>query len=113
VHDAGVTFAQLHRWTGITPGRPIKLTFAVHEDIANAIADAVVLALGGASWPEHRFGWWMDRNAARTSTSKWTPFTPSNCGWEFDWPAAFLAEAEGKPLKNVVVRAGRRKPPAN
>jgi predicted flavoprotein YhiN len=35
-----------------------------------------------------------------------SPFQPANCGWEIPWPAELLAEAEGKPLKNIVARAG-------
>jgi hypothetical protein len=35
-----------------------------------------------------------------------TPLTPANCGYEVDWPPEFIAQAEGLPLKNVVVRVG-------
>ena len=35
-----------------------------------------------------------------------TPLAAANCGYEVDWPPAFLAQAEGLPLKNIVVRAG-------
>ncbi len=68
-------------------------------------AKAVVLALGGASWPE------------TGSDGKWpvilegmgieiTPWQPANCGWEVNWPPEFLERAEGKPLKNLTVWAG-------
>ncbi len=33
------------------------------------------------------------------------PLAPANCGWEHDWPASVLDQAEGKPLKNIEVRA--------
>ena len=67
-------------------------------------AKAVVLALGGASWSE------------TGSDGKWpailaqygiviTPWQPANCGWEVNWPREFLERAEGKPLKNLTVRA--------
>jgi predicted flavoprotein YhiN len=70
-----------------------------------ATADAVILALGGASWPE------------TGSDGAWTglleslglavhPLASANCGWEHEWPPEVLARAEGKPLKNVHVRAG-------
>jgi predicted flavoprotein YhiN len=70
-----------------------------------ATADAVILALGGASWPE------------TGSDGAWTglleslglavhPLAAANCGWEHEWPPGVLARAEGKPLKNVHVRAG-------
>jgi predicted flavoprotein YhiN len=35
-----------------------------------------------------------------------SPLAPANCGWEVAWPPAVLASAEGKPLKNIVARAG-------
>jgi uncharacterized flavoprotein (TIGR03862 family) len=68
-------------------------------------AKAVVLALGGASYPE------------TGSDGKWpavlqklgieiAPWRPANCGWEVDWPHEFLERAEGRPLKNLTVRAG-------
>jgi len=105
LHEQGVRFAQHHRWNGMTPGNPIGLGFDFQGKAVAFEAEAVVLALGGASWPE------------TGSDAKWvellrglgievSPFAPSNCGWEVDWPASFLAEAEGKPIKNVVIRAG-------
>jgi uncharacterized flavoprotein (TIGR03862 family) len=105
LHEAGVQFAQHHRWTGLVPGKPIRLRFDVNGVASQFGADAVILALGGASWPE------TGSDGKWTSTLKRlgveiTPLAPSNCGWEVDWPAAFLTEAEGKPIKNVVVRAG-------
>jgi uncharacterized flavoprotein (TIGR03862 family) len=105
LHDAGVQFAQYHRWTGLISGSPIHLNFDVQGARSEFDADAVILALGGVSWPETG----SDGQWAMTLKSLgigMTPFAPSNCGWEVDWPAAFLAEAEGKPIKNVVVRAG-------
>ena len=65
----------------------------------------MILALGGGSWPE------------TGSDGAWTgilsrlgvdiaPLLPANCGWEFPWPPTVLAAAEGKPLKNISVRAG-------
>ena len=72
---------------------------------ATATADAVILALGGGSWPE------------TGSDGAWTglleslalaihPLAAANCGWEHEWSPEVLARAEGKPLKNIHVRAG-------
>ncbi len=72
---------------------------------ATATADAMILALGGGSWPE------------TGSDGAWTglleslglavhPLAAANCGWEHEWPPEVLARAEGKPLKNIHVRAG-------
>jgi uncharacterized flavoprotein (TIGR03862 family) len=68
-------------------------------------ADAIVLALGGASWPETGSdGTWP---AILTGHGiDVAPWVPANCGWEVEWPADLLARAEGLPLKNLTVRAG-------
>ena len=68
-------------------------------------AGAVLLALGGASWPETGSdGAWPALLSAHGINI--TPWVPANCGWNVDWPAGLLARAEGLPLKNVTVTAG-------
>lgn len=112
LHQSGVQFAQHHRWTGFTPGHPIRLRFDVRDEQdalssreTSHTADAVILALGGASWPDTGSnGEWAQ--TLREAGVEVIPFAPSNCGWEVDWPTSFLTEAEGKPIKNIVVRAG-------
>lgn len=105
LHELGVQFAQHHRWTGLAPGSPVLLQFDANGATSEYPADAVVLALGGASWPDTGSdGTWTSRLAEHRIEI--SPFAPSNCGWEVAWPSAFLAEAEGKPIKNVVVHAG-------
>ncbi len=68
-------------------------------------AERVVLALGGASWPETgSTGIWpaiLSEHGVEV-----VPWQPANCGWEVDWPNELLARVEGKPLKNLTVRAG-------
>jgi uncharacterized flavoprotein (TIGR03862 family) len=67
-------------------------------------ANAVVLALGGASRPETGSdGAWPAILAAHGVDI--APWVPANCGWEVDWPPELLARAEGLPLKNLNVRA--------
>jgi uncharacterized flavoprotein (TIGR03862 family) len=66
-------------------------------------ADAVVLALGGASWPETGSdGNWPGVLAAHGIEI--TPWQPANCGWNVEWPSGLLARADGLPLKNLTVR---------
>jgi uncharacterized flavoprotein (TIGR03862 family) len=68
-------------------------------------ADAIVLALGGASWPETGSdGTWPAILAAHGVDV--APWVPANCGWEVDWPSELLTRVEGLPLKNLTVRAG-------
>lgn len=98
----GVRFEMNHRLTSLEPGRNHQLGFA---NGASTSADAVILALGGGSW------------AKTGSDGGWTsifenlgiahhPLAPANCGWEHVWSPEVLAAAEGKPLKNIHVRAG-------
>lgn len=113
LRDLGVRIQTRHRWTGITFSdtsrhpRNIRLNFAVGDEATPFTfdADAVILALGGGSWP--RTG----------SDGKWiplfeslgiavTPLEPANSGWELPWSASVLALAEGRPLKNIVAKAG-------
>ena len=78
-----------------------RLAFAGGEEIG---AQAVVLALGGASWPETGSdGAWRALLAGHGVDL--APFVPANCGWNVAWPAAVLERVEGLPLKNLSVRA--------
>ncbi|HEY0369156.1 MAG TPA: TIGR03862 family flavoprotein, partial [Chthoniobacterales bacterium] len=68
-------------------------------------ASAVVLALGGASWPDTGSdGSWP--KLLQEQGIEVAPWQPANCGWEVDWPNELLQRAEGMPLKNLTVRAG-------
>ena len=77
----------------------------VVEAMSSVTAGAVVLALGGASWPQTGSdGGWvglLQRKGAIVS-----PLRSANCGWERDWPVEVLSVCEGKPLKNVLATAG-------
>ncbi|MBK1881397.1 TIGR03862 family flavoprotein [Luteolibacter pohnpeiensis] len=99
--ENGTRFEMNHRLARIQPGSPIRLEFgqgASHE------TDAVILALGGGSWPN------------TGSDGSWTevltkigvqihPLQPANCGWEHAWPDEIVEVIEGQPLKNIHVRA--------
>lgn len=82
-----------------------NLLFMTPEGLSTKSHDAVILALGGASWPE------------TGSTASWvpvlkglgvsvTPFAPANCGWDVFWNQDILPLIEGSPLKNLTVSAG-------
>ncbi len=65
----------------------------------------LVLALGGASWPQTGSdGRWPTVFAA--DGPRIVPWQAANCGWEVAWDPRLLAAAEGKPLKNIRVSAG-------
>jgi uncharacterized flavoprotein (TIGR03862 family) len=68
-------------------------------------ADAVVLALGGASWPRlGSDGRWTDWLAARGVAI--APLASANCGALMDWSARFLEGFEGAPIKTILLRHG-------
>jgi uncharacterized flavoprotein (TIGR03862 family) len=82
-----------------------EIEFETPEGSRAIFADAVVLALGGGSWPDTGSDGEWSFSLARLGVSI-APLEPANCGWEVAWPPALLAEVEGQPLKNIVARAG-------
>ena len=69
--------------------------------------DAVVLALGGASWPRTGSdGGWVD--ALRARGVAMSPLEPANSGFSVPWTAVFAERFAGFPLKNVAVTFGDR-----
>ena len=102
LRDAGVEFKTGARLTGLTrDGASWRLDFENGERI---LARAVVLALGGASWPETGSdGAWPALLGAHGV--EMAPFVAANCGWNVNWPPAVLERAEGLPLKNLNVSA--------
>ena len=98
----GLRFEMNHRWISLTPGPPWRIGFSNDKSIA---ADAVILALGGGSWPQTGSdgGWTRILESLGIACQ---PLVAANCGWECAWPADVLTAAEGQPLKNIHVRAG-------
>ena len=105
LREAGVQFALRHRWTGLRQGARWQIDFQSVDQSHTFEADAVILALGGGSWPETGSdgGWVAVLEKLGVTIA---PLTPANCGWEISWMSAVLAQAEGQPLKNISARAG-------
>ncbi len=62
--------------------------------------DAVILALGGASWPHlGSTGSWVAPLSAKGVSV--TPLQPANMGFDVLWSDVFKAKFAGTPLKNV------------
>jgi uncharacterized flavoprotein (TIGR03862 family) len=91
----GVRIVTRAQWTGWnTDG---ALSFA---DGAAFAADAVVLALGGASWPRlGADGGWT----ALLPDVDIAPLRPANCGFVVDWSPVFRSRHAGVPLKRIAV----------
>lgn len=103
LRSSGVAFHMNHRLVDLVPGQAIGLRF---ENGVHTHARAVILALGGASWPETGSdGRWVQMLEKLGLAS--TPLVAANCGWEHDWPSEILSRAEGKPLKNIRVTVGK------
>ncbi len=106
LRGSGIRFALRHRWTGLhASGDSWHVEFDADGNVRGFEFDAVILALGGGSWPETGSdGSWI--STLLKAGVAVTPLAPANCGWELPWPATLLARAEGHPLKNISVQAG-------
>src|SRR5262249_44582399 len=102
LQKAGIEFRYRARLSGLTSeGLSWRLHFS---DGQTLLAGAVVLALGGASWPETGSdGAWPAILCGHGVTLE--PFAPANCGWNVAWRKGVLERAEGLPLKNLCVSA--------
>ena len=102
----GVELRLRSTWTGWDgEGRP---TFRqAGGEAAPEAADALLLSMGGASWPRlGADGTWVATLAAAGVAS--VPLRPANCGFVADFSPAFPGDHAGRPLKGVEVRfAGR------
>lgn len=99
LRESDVTFHVRHRWLGWAENG--GLTFATPLGERVVVADAVVLAAGGASWPQlGSDGSWVDPLAAIGVDI--APLQPANCGFEVAWSAHLSARFGGAPLKPVV-----------
>lgn len=96
----GVDLRPQHRWTGWD--EQDMLRFESPAGVVASAADAVVLALGGASWPQvGSDGSWVDVLAARGIAVN--PLRASNCGVTIGWSSHVADRLAGTPLKNVAI----------
>lgn len=99
VREAGVDFHVQHRWLGWQPDGALR--FATPQGERMFHADATILALGGASWPQlgSDGGWVAPLRGAGIDVA---PLQPANCGFELDWSDHLRQRFAGAPLKPVV-----------
>ncbi|MEP6971443.1 MAG: TIGR03862 family flavoprotein [Betaproteobacteria bacterium] len=96
-----------HRWCGWADGQdPTRgCVFDTPQGRQTIAADVVVLALGGASWPQlGSNGAWVPSLIARGVAV--APLLPANCGFDRDggWSPHFAGRFAGQPFKSVVLR---------
>ena len=97
-----VEFLMNHRLTRLASGRAC---FDSPEGEVVIEADAIVLALGGGTWPQTGSdGKWV--SCLQAAGVEVTPLESANCGWEVAWPAELAGKLEGQALKNVVASVG-------
>ena len=100
---AGVEFKVRHKFEGFDSAG--QLLFAAPEGRVAAKHDAVVLALGGASWPRlGSDGGWAD--ILEQSDVAIAPLQAANCGFLTGWSDIFRERAEGQPLKRIALSFG-------
>ncbi len=85
----------------------LELAFQTPEGERVERPDAVVLAMGGASWPKlgSDGGW---RAPLETAGVAVAPFRPANGGFDVAWSEIFADRFAGQPLKGIALsHAGR------
>lgn len=103
--ERGVAIKVRHRWVGLHDG---ALLFDTPDGQIEIKPDAVLLALGGASWPRlGSTGEWVQ--GLREAGVDVADFQPANCGFDVAWSEHFRERFSGEPLKSVVTTsdAGR------
>jgi uncharacterized flavoprotein (TIGR03862 family) len=99
---SGVRFHMRHRLLGWADEGGAALRFVSPLGERRVAADAVILALGGASWS--RLGsdgaWvpWLQQRGTDVA-----PLQPSNCGFDIGWSEHFRSRYAGEPLKSVAL----------
>ncbi|MBC8729175.1 TIGR03862 family flavoprotein [Paraburkholderia sp. UCT2] len=106
LREAGVQFHMRHKWSGWASTSEDGAAHALRFDTPNGEqtinCDAVVFALGGASWP--RLGSdaaWVPLMTSRDVPV--TPLRPANCGFDADWSPYLRERFAGQPIKTVAI----------
>lgn len=100
----GVEIRTRSRWTGWRGDAP---AFQTPDGERIEQPDAIVLALGGASWPRlgSDGGWrlWLEEKGVAVA-----PFAPSNVGFDVVWSPVLVERFAGQPLKTLALTHGER-----
>ena len=100
LRQSGVTFHVRHRWCGWDEKDALRFVTPQGDRLVSV--DAVILALGGGSWPQlGSNGAWMSLLAERGVSLE--PLKPANCGFDVNWSQHLRIRFAGHPVKPVVV----------
>lgn len=101
LRDAGVVIHTRHRWLGWNADGSLRIANAEKEQKIKP--DALLLALGGASWARlGSDGAWLPLLEQQGIAMK--ALQPSNCGFEVTgWSELLRSKFSGAPLKNIAI----------
>ena len=98
LRQQGVELKMQHRLNRISVG---SAEFEAPEGSVRIECDAIILALGGGSWPKTGSdGDWVA--ILQKAGVEVSPLSSANCGWEIAWPEEMICQVEAQPLKNVI-----------
>ncbi len=96
----GVMFHVRHRWGGWDETGALRFSTPQEDRVVSA--DAVILALGGGSWPQlGSNGAWVSLLGQRGISIE--PLKPANCGFDVNWSEHFRTRFAGHPVKPVII----------
>jgi uncharacterized flavoprotein (TIGR03862 family) len=99
LRESGLRIHVRHAWQGWSEDGALR--FATPPGDKRLRHAAVVLALGGASWPQlGSDGRWVDILSPKGIDIM--PLRPANCGFEVAWTEHFRTRYAGHPVKPVV-----------
>lgn len=106
--ELGVEVRTRSRWSGFRRNDDgLEWVFDTPDGERVERPDAVVLAVGGASWPRlGSDGAWRERLEAEGIAVE--AFRPSNVGFDVAWSDVFADRFAGEPLKPVALTHGER-----
>jgi uncharacterized flavoprotein (TIGR03862 family) len=100
LRESNVRFHVGHYCVGFDVDGALRFKTAEGERVIHA--NAVVLALGGASWPElgsdGTWAAWLRQRGVDIA-----PLRPSNCGFDVGWSEIFAQRYAGHPVKSVLI----------
>ncbi|WP_409418931.1 TIGR03862 family flavoprotein [Marinomonas sp. RS-M-Aa-14] len=97
LRDSGVQFHMRHKMVGLSAN---EVVFDHAGDSVVVQADAIVLAMGGASWPKlGSDGAWLPVLTEKGVTV--APLQSANCGFYCEWSEHLQTKFAGSPLKDV------------
>ena len=104
--NLGVRIETRQGWTGLDEHGHALFT-GPEGVVTTAQAPALLLAMGGASWPRMGSdGRWVETFEALKIPV--APLRPANCGIEIAWSQHMKDKGGGHPLKRIAITAGTR-----